>query len=197
MLSNPNGEMEKMDPRVRRTRQMLVQAFMELVKSEGFQAINVQEITDRAGVNRATFYAHFQDKYALLDYSVREGFQRELESRVLNACEFSIENLRLLIVTVCEFVAELHAHCLAPEQQFQTLIETQIRTQVYGLILHWLEITKQIENNPERAATAASWAIYGLAQQWSKEKHAPPADQFANEVLPLVANNLSLAHQPA
>ena len=70
---------EKLDPRVKRTRNLLEQAFMEVVAEKGFQAVSVQDITEKAGVNRATFYAHFPDKYALLDYTVRQGFRQPVE----------------------------------------------------------------------------------------------------------------------
>jgi AcrR family transcriptional regulator len=33
---------------------------------KGFQAVSIQDITDKAGINRATFHAHFTDKYQLL-----------------------------------------------------------------------------------------------------------------------------------
>ena len=52
---------EKLDPRVKRTRTLLEQAFMDLIQEEGFQGVTVQDIAERAGVNRATFYAHFAD----------------------------------------------------------------------------------------------------------------------------------------
>src|ERR1700690_1925078 len=53
---------QKEDPRVKRTRLLLEQAFMVVLKEKGFQTITVQDIAQRAGVNRATFYAHFEDK---------------------------------------------------------------------------------------------------------------------------------------
>ena len=190
----PN-ETEKLDPRVKRTRHMIEQAFMELVKEKGFQSISVQDITERAGINRATFYAHFPDKFALLEHAMRQGFRQEIEKRMLNACHFTNDNLRNLIIAVCEFVANAHSHCSVTEQQFQALVEAQVRSQIYELLNHWLENIPLIENTPvsrERAATAASWAIYGLATEWSRNKRMPPAEQYAEEVLPLVAANLGL-----
>lgn len=56
---------EGVDPRVKRTRKLLQQAFLELFQEKGFAAISIQDITERATANRATFYAHFQDNYAL------------------------------------------------------------------------------------------------------------------------------------
>jgi AcrR family transcriptional regulator len=183
---------EKLDPRVKRTRELIQRSFMEIVEEKGFNSISVQDITTHAGINRATFYAHFADKYALLDYAIGEMFRTEIERRMLNVCEFRIDNLRTLVITVCEFVGRIHTHT-DREEQYQTLAEAQIRNQVYGLILHWLEKIETIRNcsvSRERAATAASWAIYGLAHQWTHEKRKSSAETFANEVMPLVAGNL-------
>jgi AcrR family transcriptional regulator len=184
---------EKLDPRVKRTRQLLENAFLEVAAEKGFQAISVQDITEKAGVNRATFYAHFPDKYALLDYSIRQEFRHELEKRMLNVCSFSMENLRALIVTVCEFISVASSHCNPPSQQFESVMEAQVKMQVQELLQKWLE-TLTIEADQKLAATAASWAIYGLATQWShdKNKKRPTAEEYADQVLPLIAGNLRL-----
>ena len=55
------------DLRVRRTRKLLIQALIELTIEKGFAALTVQDIADRAMVNRATFYRHYLDKHDLLD----------------------------------------------------------------------------------------------------------------------------------
>lgn len=185
---------EKLDPRVKRTRSLLEQSFMDVVAQKGFQSVSVQDITDKAGVNRATFYAHFPDKYALLDYSVRQGFRQELEKRTLNVCTFSMDNLRALIVTVCEFISNASSHCNPPSSQFESVMETQVKAQVQELIQNWIQ-KLGTDADPKIAATAASWAIYGLAQQWShdRNKKRPSAEKFTDQILPLIAGNLSLA----
>lgn len=182
---------QKLDPRVKRTRQLLEQAFMDVLREKGFQTITVQDITERAGVNRATFYAHFDDKYALLDHSIRQGFLQEIQKRMLHSCRFSTDNLRNLIVAVCEFTSNVNSHCKPPQPQFESLVETQVKDVMYELLLKWLK-QLDVEVAPETAATAASWAIYGLAAQWGHSKQPKPVDVFAAEVLPLVATNLKL-----
>lgn len=57
---------EKLDPRVIRTRQLLRDALIELIPEKGFDALTVQDITDRATLNRATFYLHYREKIDLL-----------------------------------------------------------------------------------------------------------------------------------
>ena len=77
---------EKLDPRVKRTRNLILQSFEVLLAEKNFETISVQDVTDKAEINRATFYAHFQDKYALLDYSINQMFMQEIDKRTLNMC---------------------------------------------------------------------------------------------------------------
>ena len=53
-------------------KKLLAESFRELVKKKPIEKITIKEITDGAGVIRVTFYNHFQDKYELLEWIVRE-----------------------------------------------------------------------------------------------------------------------------
>ena len=80
------------DRRIQRTRQVLQQAFVDVVQEKGealrslpelekcFATTSIQEITARANVNRGTFYLHFTDKYMLADAIVHEQFHQQLAS---------------------------------------------------------------------------------------------------------------------
>ncbi|HEV2653438.1 MAG TPA: TetR/AcrR family transcriptional regulator [Ktedonobacteraceae bacterium] len=57
---------EQIDLRVRRTQKFLQEAMIELIAEKGFDAITVGDIAERAMINRATFYRHYQDKYDLV-----------------------------------------------------------------------------------------------------------------------------------
>lgn len=182
---------EKLDPRVKRTRALIQQAFIELLAEKGFHAITVQDITQKAEINRATFYAHFPDKFALLETTIQKIFRQELEKRTLSACHYSDQNLRALIVTVCEFISQSNTHCKVSDSQFEMLVEKQVRKQIQDLLELWLG---QVESDidPKIAATAASWTIYGLALQWSQDKNRTPAEVFAEKAFPLVDSNLRI-----
>ena len=54
------------DRRVRRTQRALKEAFLSLVTERGYEKVSVEDITERADVARATFYAHYPHKEALL-----------------------------------------------------------------------------------------------------------------------------------
>jgi AcrR family transcriptional regulator len=47
-----------------------LEAFGQLGTEKSFEVITVQDLTERATVNRATFYAHFEDKYILAEQSM-------------------------------------------------------------------------------------------------------------------------------
>lgn len=55
------------DPRIKRTQQLIRTSLLSLIAEKGFDAITVQDITKRSEINRATFYRHYNDKYDLLD----------------------------------------------------------------------------------------------------------------------------------
>jgi AcrR family transcriptional regulator len=65
---------ETEDLRVRRTRKLLQKALFELTVEKGFGAVTVQDISERAMVNRSTFYRHYLDKYELLDQYIDEVY---------------------------------------------------------------------------------------------------------------------------
>ena len=102
--------MNETDPRVKRTRKLLQDAFMSLLAEKSFQAISVQEIAEQATLNRATFYAHFEDKYALADRMLSEQFRGALARRLAVDAPYTFDNLHLLIATVCEFVGAFRGH---------------------------------------------------------------------------------------
>ena len=72
----------KIDRRIQRTRQLLLDALVALILEKGYEEITVQDIIDRANVGRSTFYAHFQDKEDLF-LSGFENLRDQFEAHLL------------------------------------------------------------------------------------------------------------------
>ncbi|HNP84989.1 MAG TPA: TetR/AcrR family transcriptional regulator [Kouleothrix sp.] len=178
---------EKLDPRVKRTRNLILTSFQSLLTEKGFESVSVQDVTNKAEINRVTFYAHFSDKYELLDYTVQKAFMSEVEKRNLNMCSYSPDNLRNLILIVCEFLVTLHSGCAQPHEQFESLVEGTFKKHLFELLSRWLKESKLPTELP---ATVATWAIYGLATHYSHLKKRPALETFVDEAFPLVAVNL-------
>ena len=63
---------QKADRRSQRTHHLVSSAFTELLVEKPYDAILVQDILDRAGIGRTTFYAHYFDKEDLLDSIIEQ-----------------------------------------------------------------------------------------------------------------------------
>lgn len=63
---------------MRRTRKLLREALLALIAERGFEALTVGDISERAMINRATFYRHYRDKRDLLERCMDDVFA-ELE----------------------------------------------------------------------------------------------------------------------
>jgi AcrR family transcriptional regulator len=188
------------DPRVRRTRQLLEQAFMSLLAERGFRDITVQDIADRATVNRATFYAHYTDKYDLLDSFIREGFRRGLTETLPPASSWSLNNLRLLILAVFDFMAMVHHNCTPANQEFDPFLERAVQQEVQQVLATWFNspaLNAAAWGVPaETIATLWSWAIFGAASQWGRGSRIPTAAEMADHILAILARGLMGGPQP-
>lgn len=78
--------MPKVDRRVVKTQQAIKKAFLELMNEKSFDDITIQDISDRANVNRGTVYLHYLDKYDILDKMIEEHIN-ELNETSEWACQ--------------------------------------------------------------------------------------------------------------
>src|SRR5580698_4813678 len=99
------GAVETTDPRILRSRRMLMDALSRLLTKKKFEDISVQEIADEATLNRATFYLHYPDKNALLQAMTEARFRDLIARRGLafSDCDGA---LRAIALGVCDYLAE-------------------------------------------------------------------------------------------
>lgn len=74
-----------------KTRQTFINVFCDLYSQKPIEKISIQEIANKSGYNRSTFYQYFTDIYALLDYverSVLKSITEEMASRELSTHTF-------------------------------------------------------------------------------------------------------------
>ncbi len=87
---------DKQDRRSQRTRQLVNSAMLELLSEKGYETITIQDILDRAGIGRSTFYSHYFDKedvHASMMEQMLEGMAQQLSKR--NAGREIIPSLEL------------------------------------------------------------------------------------------------------
>ncbi|MCD7904620.1 MAG: TetR/AcrR family transcriptional regulator [Clostridiales bacterium] len=69
----------KTDLRVIKSEKAIRDAFLELIKEKGYANITITDISNRAMINRKTFYMHYDSKEALYDTLVNE-FMKTLDA---------------------------------------------------------------------------------------------------------------------
>jgi len=99
-----------LDLRVKRTRKLLRDALVELVREQGFEAMTVSDLSERAMINRATFYRHYRDKHDLLARcmdDVMDALQSQLRPPLSKSGEMDHDapaaNLEALLTHVAEY----------------------------------------------------------------------------------------------
>lgn len=193
MVNFDIGE-EKLDPRIRRTRQMLRAALVNLLKEKPFDDISVQDISERSTVNRATFYDHYTDKSALVEDLVRQEFVALLRSRNIHYDGSCPSAVRPLILAVCDFLVQIHGNCQQKQRHLEPFIQCIIQDYVEKILLEGLsKVQLKEETEPSLSATAASWAIYGTAQEWLQRENRPDAAAFSTSVFALILPLLGTA----
>lgn len=93
---------KKTDLRVIKTKNLIYNTLIELMKDKTFEEIKVSDICNKALINRSTFYSHYEDKYDLLvDFinSLKDEFVTELNknSSNLNTKEYYIELIKIFL----------------------------------------------------------------------------------------------------
>lgn len=180
----PISDCEVRDPRIRRTRQLLQGALWSLLKTKSFDEISVQDLTEAATVNRATFYDHYTDKFGLLEAAVGSRFHALLEERNVAYDASCAAGATALILATCEFLVRLHGD--ETECRRHSAFEPLIDAAVIAAIRRVLASGASVDADPasaggartpsarghrqagdaQLAITTAAWAIYGAVKDW-------------------------------
>lgn len=165
--------LKKSDPRVMRTRQLLRDALLTLMAVKGFEAISVQDITDKAALNRATFYLHYSDKHDLLWQITQEILSelRVLPVPIVPDAQEQIEPERLQA-----FFGQIFAH-VARHQRFYALMlnegsppefAARIHDYIYDIGLKWLLRAgkRDWQMPPEMMMSGIAGAYLGVVRWW-------------------------------
>src|ERR1700682_6655144 len=178
---------ERLDPRIRRTRQLLQEALRNLLEKKEFDKSSVQDITEAATVNRATFYAHYDDKFALLGELIRVTFLDLLAQRNATFDGGCSTAFQVIILAVSDYLSELQKSHSFNQHQFEPFVEATVIVQMRIVLLDGFQRHPVERTVPaEMIAATASWAIYGAVKQWINTAERVPAEEFVAVAVELV-----------
>jgi AcrR family transcriptional regulator len=188
---------EKLDPRIRRTRQLLQDALRRLLEEKEFDKISVQDITEAATLNRATFYAHYPDKFALLGESIRLSFLQLLSQRNVQFDGTCPSGFQVILLAVCDYLVEVQKSLSSKQHQFEPFVEATVIDQIRIVLLDGSRKHPMERRIPaEMIAATASWAIYGAVKQWVNTPDRVPAEEFVRVAVELVLPIIMAGTEP-
>jgi AcrR family transcriptional regulator len=171
------------DPRILRSRRMLMEAMATLLSKKEFDDISIQEIADEATLNRATFYLHFPDKSALLQAMTDLRFRDLMERRGISFTNCN-GALRAVALGVCDYLAETTS---CPGQLARMPLEGSIIPVVEGMFKEGLaNHAMAADIDTALLATTAAWAVFGAARRWFQTPNRIPAEEMATSIEAMV-----------
>ena len=198
------------DPRVRRTRKLLQQALIEGAVEKGFAALTVRDITERAMVNRSTFYRHYLDKYDLLEQHLNEIY--DLVEEQLNETykllkqggesigEKRSSGLTELLKQIQQF-PDFYRVVLGP--QADAFLSQRFRQQTQQRMLAYFhQVFPAAASDPDRAPldlkfTTVAWAGCNALAWWLEQEQPSTPEQFGRWLLQLISDiSISILKPP-
>ncbi|MFD2370072.1 TetR family transcriptional regulator [Brevibacillus gelatini] len=181
------------DPRVMRTRQLIREAFRDLLRSKEFDAISVKDIAQKATINRATFYAHYEDKYALLEEITEQVFREMVPEQVMNAREFTVEICDQLILLTHRYILDFYQICRMDSKSIAELVDEKVKKMLQQIIESIFSKGHYTDRRQIKVISAMTGsAIYGAAHYWLTVGENNRTDLLVDMVRPYVMNGLGL-----
>ena len=179
----------KVDPRIRRTRKLIMDAFIELSSQKEFKDITVKDITAEAMINRATFYYHFEDIYDLLDKSLSEVLLVNLNCETYKSSELNEEVVSSIFKAITEFQMSLSTRC---HRGYEDTIARIIREQLEIIFYHMLVNQRSNDDVQTLKLTSVmlSWGIYGASVEWKRSIEQVEPEAYIKSVLPFIMSGI-------
>lgn len=89
------------DRRKIRTKRVIKETFLELLKEKEISKITIAELADKADIGRGTFYLHYQDIYDLyeqLENEIFDQLEAFYDNKILNTSFANVENFVELVI---------------------------------------------------------------------------------------------------
>jgi len=175
-----------MDRRIRKTREAISEAFIALLAEKSFEQITINEIADRADINRGTIYLHYIDKFDLLEQCI-ETHVAQLRENCFDNDNAHIPS-KYAMLNAFQYL-EQHAAI------YTTLLVNKgipaFRNRLMTVVLHTLDanfeagyIKQEINKEVQKQFLAS--AIVGVLEWWVTQAMPYPAADMVEQLWPLL-----------
>mgnify|MGYP001025880017 CR=1 FL=1 len=176
MLKNPE------DRRVRRSRKLLKQSLLELMKEKSFSDISVRDIAEGADMNRGTFYLHYSGTTELLR-SIEADLLEELQALIDAHMQETVADgtVRPVLEPLLDFAVshrETFAVLFAGSETsgFIQSLQQLICRSGAALVNSWFR--PRDESQTVCYLSFLTWGAVGLLKEWFAQDMAMPREEL-------------------
>lgn len=188
------SQSQKNHTQISRTYNLIQDAFLSLSNEKSFEDITVKDVSRRAPVNRSTFYAHFQDKYDLLDSFISDRFMSIVSGRIHSGMKLNEETLRYLILIMCDYHQSMGNNYAKLYKSAAILIDIKVQLKLQDIVLNMLMNSKTFSNNEkdklELVTVMISSGVYCATKRWHSKDTLKDTSLLIEEVLPFMISGL-------
>lgn len=149
------------------TKKAMVYALKDVLKTKPFNKMTVSDITNACGMNRMTFYYHFQDIYALLEYAIMSEFSKTLAgNKTASTWQQGLGNILLTALDNKDFVTNAY-HSLGREKVEKYLSDV-VFSLTYSVVDEESKGMSVSEDDKKFIAEFYKYALIGLVLDWVK-----------------------------
>lgn len=157
----------KEDPRAIRTQEMLKEALLTLLQEgHSLHQISIQKLTQRANLNRTTFYLHYQNINELKEHLTNDIFQ-VLTDKIENLTSTFDRNRQQHLLQLLDYLLEQRNHILALVQFEQ--FEKHLLLLMKDLIVVRRSNSKSIGRKVFVDPDVKTASIVGIIMWWLKD----------------------------
>ncbi|MEP7285095.1 MAG: TetR/AcrR family transcriptional regulator [Chloroflexota bacterium] len=195
-MTSPTPTTPGTDRRILRTRKLLWDAFIALIQEKDYSEITIQDIADRANVNRVTFYLHYRDKHELLLKNVEVIFD-ELTSKIapLNGENYRTDIPPEGMTLVYQYIAEnAKFYRIVLGEKGIPFLVNRLRKYLTDLTIQRFQGFQMVIGEENRARISmeivgqyVAGSIIGLITWWLENDMPISPEDFAHQTLQLTA----------
>lgn len=193
---------KQIDLRIIKTKQAIKNALYELIEINGFGSITVKALTEKAQINRGTFYLHYEniedliseyyDDFVVILYNLFNKSIEERKSSVIVSDSDSTRATSILIINILQFIKEnqksfkllwLRGYHLSNRKKIKMFVEDILFNHEEALLK-----TKRLPVPKKYYFSYVFSSCMGIIAEWIDSDCAEPVENIA-EILTILNNN--------
>lgn len=174
------------------TKKAIAKGFKDLLKIKTFDKITISDITGQCGLNRQTFYYHFQDKYGLVNWI----YYQEAIMVITQDLNFENWDTKVLeLLTIMKEDAYFYQTTLndISGNEFENYLFSVSKEIFMEMIEHLIDYTEINKEKKTFAAEFISYGVVGMIIAWAQNGMKQSPDEITKNIKDVIYDSRMFA----